>query len=118
MLCILCNPASSETPAAKVLDLLPDTGFSAAKFLGTDVLYADKQKIGDVEDIVIGSDGKVVAYIVSVGGFLGVGALHIAFAPESFEIIPSTSSDSLKLMTHITPTELRAVRDVGPSWRR
>ena len=35
---------------------------------------ADNKKIGDVSDILFDKNGKIEAYVVSVGGFLGMGA--------------------------------------------
>ena len=43
---------------------------------------ADNQKIGDVTDILFDKNGKIEAYIVSVGGFLGIGAKDVALAPS------------------------------------
>jgi sporulation protein YlmC with PRC-barrel domain len=36
------------------------------------------QKIGEIKDVLIGSDGKIVAFIVEVGGFVGAGAKDVA----------------------------------------
>ena len=35
-------------------------------------------KIGEIKDVLIGSDGKVAAFIVEVGGFIGAGAKDVA----------------------------------------
>ena len=74
----------------------------ASKFSGTDVIGDDNQKIGDVTDILFDKNGKIEAYIVSVGGFLGIGSKHVALAPSSFQVMPAdpssgTSYDRLKL---------------------
>jgi len=36
------------------------------------------KKIGEIKDVLIGSDGKVAAFIVEVGGFIGAGAKDVA----------------------------------------
>jgi len=59
----------------------------ASKFKGTDVVGTDNQKIGDVTDILFDKNGKIEAYIVSVGGFLGLGSKHVAFPPSSFQVL-------------------------------
>ena len=38
---------------------------------------ADDKKIGDVSDILFDKDGKIEAYVVGVGGFLGIGAKEL-----------------------------------------
>jgi len=44
---------------------------------GADVIGADDKKIGDISDLLFSKDGKLDAYILSVGGFLGVGAKEV-----------------------------------------
>lgn len=98
------SPGASSTPsttaAAPVAQQKPDQ-WLASKFSGTDVVGDDNQKIGDVTDILFDKNGKIEAYIVSVGGFLGIGSKHVALAPSSFQVMagdPSgTSYDRLKL---------------------
>jgi len=79
----------------------------ATKFKGTDVVGADNQKIGDVSDILFDKTGKIDAFVVSVGGFLGMGSKEVALAPSSFDVIPGEngSADKLKLAT--TKDELK-----------
>jgi len=36
------------------------------------------KKIGEIKDVLIASDGKVAAFIVEVGGFIGAGAKDVA----------------------------------------
>lgn len=96
------TPSTSSSPSAAaqpVSQQKPDQ-WLASKFNGTDVIGDDNQKIGDVTDILFDKNGKIEAYIVSVGGFLGIGSKHVALAPSSFQVMPadsSSSSDRLKL---------------------
>jgi sporulation protein YlmC with PRC-barrel domain len=73
----------------------------ASKFKGTDVVGADNEKIGDVSDIMFDKAGKIEAFIVSVGGFLGMGAKDVALAPAAFQVVAGDKSknetDKLKL---------------------
>ena len=59
----------------------------ASKFKGTDVLGPENEKIGNVSDILFERNGSVMAYIIGVGGFLGIGAKDVALAPHSFEVV-------------------------------
>jgi hypothetical protein len=63
----------------------------ASKFRGTDVVGSDDQKIGDVSDILFNKDGKIEAFVVSVGGFLGMGAKDVALPPTAFQPVANTS---------------------------
>ena len=81
-------PAPSSTPVPPVAPgLTPDTFFSAklqpASWLASDAMNEpvhnlQKEKIGEVDDLVIDGDGKVVAAIIGIGGFLGMGEKDVA----------------------------------------
>ncbi len=78
----------------------------ASNFKGTDVLGTNNEKIGDVSDILFTKDGKVDAYIISVGGFLGVGAKEIALAPSAAQVIPGKDQDTFKLKVSLSKEQL------------
>jgi sporulation protein YlmC with PRC-barrel domain len=79
----------------------------ATKFKGTDVLGSDNEKIGDVSDILFDKTGKVDAFIISVGGFLGVGSKEVALAPSSFDVVPGQNGSSDKLKIAATKDQLK-----------
>jgi len=79
----------------------------ASKFKGTDVLGSDNQSIGDVSDILFDKSGKVEAFIVSVGGFLGVGAKEVALAPNSFDVVRGQNGAADKLKISATKDQLK-----------
>ena len=79
----------------------------ASKFKGTDVLGSDNQKIGDVSDILFDKTGKIEAFVISVGGFLGVGSKEVALAPSSFDVVPGDNGSAAKLKVAATKDELK-----------
>jgi sporulation protein YlmC with PRC-barrel domain len=91
--------------AANVITRQSSDQLLASKFKGTDVLGSDNQKIGDVSDILFDKSGKVDAYVISVGGFLGVGAKEVALAPSSFQVV--NDNNTVKLKTSMTKDELK-----------
>jgi hypothetical protein len=80
----------------------------ASKFKGTDVLGADDKKIGDVSDILFDKNQKVLAYVVGVGGFLGIGQKDVAIDPASFQPVPGKDASDFKLRLSMTKDELKA----------
>jgi hypothetical protein len=86
----------------------------ASKFKGTDVIGADDKKIGDVSDVLFDKDKKVLAYIVGVGGFLGIGAKDVAIDPASFQGVPGKDAHDLKLRLSMTKEELKAAPAFEP----
>jgi sporulation protein YlmC with PRC-barrel domain len=79
----------------------------ASKFKGTDVIGSDNQKIGDVGDILFDKSGKVEAFVISVGGFLGIGSKEAALAPNSFDVVPDQNGSADKLKLAVTKGELK-----------
>lgn len=98
-------PAPSATaPAPKAAATLPpdasqkfvaaqsSSQWVASKFKGTDVLGPNNEHIGDVEDLLFDKDAKVLAFIVGVGGFLGIGEKNVALAPDAFQVVSADST--------------------------
>lgn len=97
------TPAPSTTPAPRAAVPADKAQFIAAqkadqwlasKFNGTDVLGPDNAKIGDVNDILFDKDGKVVAVIVGVGGFLGIGQKDVALELAAFQMVPASMTSA------------------------
>ena len=84
----------------------------ASKFKGTDVIGADDAKIGDVSDLLFDKDHKIIAFIVGVGGFLGIGAKDVAIDPASFQAVPGKDATDMKLRLSMTKDELKAAAGV------
>jgi hypothetical protein len=109
---------STTTPVsgAKFVNSQRSDQFLASKFKGTDVVGTDDQKIGDVSDILFDKDGKVEAYVISVGGFLGIGAKDVALAPNAFQVIAGDKSknESDKLRLSMTKDELKQAANFEP----
>jgi sporulation protein YlmC with PRC-barrel domain len=60
-----------------ITQMTPDL-MRGSRLMGVDVHGADNQKIGDIEEVLVGKDGRIQAVIVGVGGFLGIGEKDIA----------------------------------------
>ena len=75
----------TTTPLAKqgeaASPVLKADGFLATNLIGETVYNgtgSDAENIGDVNDVVIGSNGQVDSVVIGVGGFLGIGEKNIA----------------------------------------
>ena len=65
---------------------VPSTDDLSSKLVGLDIYNKDNKDIGTIKDIALGPNGSTVAYIVSVGGFLGMGEHYVAVNPEAVNI--------------------------------
>jgi uncharacterized protein YrrD len=89
---------SQTTSGDKIIASQQSTQWLASKFQGTDVVGADDKKIGDVNDVLFDQNGQIQAYVIGVGGFLGMGSKNVALAPSAFQVIKDENgSDKLKL---------------------
>jgi len=80
----------------------------ASRFTGTNVIGTDDRKIGDVSDVLFDNDHKIIAFVVGVGGFLGIGQKDVAITPSSFQTVTGTNANDIKLRLSMTKNELKA----------
>jgi len=59
----------------------------ASDLIGTRVVSANNESIGDINDVVLDRNGRIMAAVVGVGGFLGIGEKDVAVPFESLEFM-------------------------------
>ena len=105
------NPTNraSGSPSARSMVTTDNVGMRASKIVGSAVYDDHDQKIGSVDDLVIGND-KTLNAVISVGGFLGLGSkmVEVPFDKLQFAntngssddhvVMPGMSKDALKAM--------------------
>src|SRR5262245_30075539 len=110
--------STSSTGSAQFVASQKPDQFLASKFKGTDVVGSDNQKVGDVSDILFDKDGKIEAFVVGVGGFLGIGAKDVALAPSAFQFVPgdpnSATDKSPKLKISMDKEQLKQAANFEP----
>ncbi|MEX2455507.1 MAG: PRC-barrel domain-containing protein [Rhodospirillaceae bacterium] len=81
------------------------TTMKADDIIGEDVKNAAGEDIGEVDSVIIDENGEVAAVVVSVGGFLGIGARNVAIdwsqiqmQPEGELVGASLTKEQLKAM--------------------
>ena len=72
-------------------------------------VYNAGEKIGTVGDLIIGPDGKIVAAVIGVGGFLGIGEKEVA-AP--FSRCRSSDVTTTGIVMNVTKDSLRPLRNM------
>ena len=55
----------------------------ASRLVGLNIQNTGNENIGEIYDIILTDAGAVKAYIVSVGGFLGMGTRYVAIDPKA-----------------------------------
>jgi hypothetical protein len=87
MMIVAPVPVASAVPVELVVvDVVQvANGYRASKLRGVTVSNPQNQKIGDLDDLIVGKD-RVLFAIVQVGGFLGIGSHLIAVPYTSLQI--------------------------------
>lgn len=79
----------------------------ASKLVGTSVTNGAGDTIGQIADLVLDEKQQVKAWIVGVGGFLGIGAKYVAIDPSALKVSRG-DNDTLKATIDTTKDQLRA----------
>ncbi len=79
------NTVGSNTRSETYVDV-PSTDDLSSKLVGLDIYNKDNKDIGKIKDIALNSNGGPAAYIVSVGGFLGMGEHYVAVNPAALNV--------------------------------
>ena len=64
--------------------------------------FPGKDSFGEIDDLIVSTDGKLTVAIVEVGGFLGVGKHRVAIPVRQFTqidpkaILPGATKEALK----------------------
>jgi sporulation protein YlmC with PRC-barrel domain len=81
------------------------TGYRATKLLGSEVYNDQNEKVGKLDDLIVAGDGQVTLAVLSVGGFLGIGAKHVAVPIQLFKaggrgkiLLPKATKEELEGM--------------------
>jgi hypothetical protein len=99
--------ASSPAGTTQFINSQGADQWLSSNFIGVDVIGPDEAKIGDVNDVLFEKDGKVVAYVVGIGGFLGIGSKNVALAPTSFQVVSGKDMNDTKLKLNMTKDQLQ-----------
>jgi sporulation protein YlmC with PRC-barrel domain len=100
---------AATTPSQRNAVLTDRSDVRASKLIGSSVYNDHNEKIGSIDDVVLGKDNKADAVILSVGGFLGMGTKLVAVpytqltlgdtknaSSDNKVVLPGATKDSLK----------------------
>jgi sporulation protein YlmC with PRC-barrel domain len=89
----------------KIMTDVPPNSMPVTNYYKQNVYDASNNKIGDVDDVLLGADGKINALVIGVGGFLGIGEKHVIVP---FNAVKADRKDNKwQLMMNSTKDELK-----------
>lgn len=101
--------AANEAPAtvAPKFEAVPQDAVLSYNLIGLNVTDAQNNTVGEIKDLAINHD-KLVGYIVSVGGFLGMGEHYVAVSPNSIAIGYDADAKKWKAVIGASKDQLKA----------
>tara|TARA_R110002020_G_scaffold25957_5_gene84054 strand:- start:2429 stop:3076 length:648 start_codon:yes stop_codon:yes gene_type:complete len=107
-------PATSDTSAdiaagpGSYLTEQSETQISANDYIGKPVYNSADESIGDVNDLILETEGGIVAAVIGVGGFLGIGEKDVAVPMDLITMSRDTETNDVRLTTTETAESLEA----------
>ncbi len=93
---LLISTAALAAGNAQLMSSVPASSLTVTDWYKQDVYNPSNTKIGEIMDVLVGSNGQVNAVIVGVGGFLGAGEKDVAV---NFNSIQKTMKDNKVYLT-------------------
>ena len=102
----LAVATGSAFAAGEVMTSVPSQSVTVTDWYKQSVYDTQNNKIGDIKDVLVDSEGKINALILSVGGFLGAGEKDVAV---NFDAVKKTDKDNtVRLTMNANKDELKA----------
>ena len=86
-----------------------DEGWEMGKAYGT--VGENWNDIGEIEDIVLSEDGKMIGIVAEVGGFLDIGDKHVMIEMQDVNLV-AVDDKSYAFVTRLSEEELEAKESV------
>ena len=79
--------AQTTTPTKSTEVTVPAPHWRSSKLIGVNIYNEQNEKLGDINEIILDKDGKVLGYVIGVGGFLGMGEHDIMVEPSKVKFV-------------------------------
>ena len=90
----------------------------SSNVVGLDIYNSQNDDIGKVQDIAFDASKRVTGYILSVGGFLGMGTRYVAVNPDALMVSYDAQNKVWKATMNATKDQLKAAPEFkyGGQW--
>jgi sporulation protein YlmC with PRC-barrel domain len=122
------TPAAPATTSQTATQAVPDQGPSfiqvqntdmlSSNVVGLDIHNSQNDKIGKIQDIAFDTSKKITGYILSVGGFLGMGTHYVAVNPDAVMVSYDAQNKVWKATMNATKDQLKSAPEFkyGGQW--
>ena len=105
---VLAGAVSSFAQSANHTISVDNADRLTTNIVGLEIYDGQKNDVGKIQDIVLGDGKTLKGYILSVGGFLGMGTRYVAVDPSVVDIQYDGSSKKWVASTAATKDQLKA----------
>lgn len=106
-----------NSPTSQLFTAISEGGNFSSQVVGLDVYNDNKQYIGQIEDIAMNQDRQTQAYVLSVGGILGMGEHYVAVNPAAVKVSYSETDKAWHASMKATADQLKAAPEFQYSSR-
>lgn len=97
---------ATQSGQVRAMTQAPANAVSITKMYKQAVYDNGNNRIGEIDDVLMTTDGRVAALVVGVGGFLGIGEKHVIVPFNA--VTPTERDGSVRLVMNTTKEELNA----------
>ena len=109
--------ATTATPSGRMTFYTSQPGqMRAGKLIGINIKNNANETIGEINEMILDKDGKVVAVVVGVGGFLGMGQHEVAIDYKSLNIKYDPNAMTDAGATTVTVDATKDSLKAAPAW--
>jgi len=102
------NAATPRSASASDFIQLQSSDMLSSILVGLDIYDSQRNDLGKIKDVAFDASKKVTAYIVAVGGVLGMGTRYVAVNPDAISVSYDANSKSWRASMSATKDELKA----------
>ncbi len=102
------NAGNGNAATSATFVSVPNNDDLSSKVVGLDIYNNANQDIGQIKDIAMGQNGRSQAYILSVGGFLGLGEHYVAVNPSAVKVSYNGSDKKWHASMNASADQLKA----------
>jgi len=109
---------NTNQPAAKAEQAAPKLAtphWRSSKMIGLNVYNEQNEKLGDINEILLDKEGKVLGYVIGVGGFLGMGEHDIFVEPSKLKFVNEPPRSASNTTTKNPPANTTVTNTNPPS---
>ena len=108
----IAQPASAQAQPVTFMTTAPGDAVTITHWYKQKVYNQDNTQIAEIDDVLTNRQGQIVAFLLGVGGFLGIGEKHVAVPFNAVQfttrdnnrwhLVMNTTADALKAAPGLT----------------